>query len=280
MLPNWRNRPTNIDSVPGDIGRIIAIDESGSSSLKHALNSLKTRSEPIESERNFVISACSIKCKDIKSIEEKIMNLKYKYWQDGLYNYKGKVKRVCLHSKEIRFRNGAFNLENTQYCQFIQDLSDTLNQLPIKLFVSHIDKIAHVSSYKNPLSPYDLCMNFILERIVMDLDGDETCIVILESRGKKEDKKLLEVITRIIDKGTSYMASYNFKRIKGVYFNPKWSTKDDEKKSYWSLEIADLFVYPFYKYYNYHIEDPAYNALLPKLHKYPNYEGKGLKSFP
>lgn len=280
MLPNWRNRPTNIDNVPATINRIIAIDESGSSSLKHAINSLKTGSTPKENERTFVISACSIYCKDIELIEKKIMDLKFRYWHDGLYNYKGKEKRVCFHSKEIRGRNGAFKLDRTVYDQFEQDLKNTLEKLPIKLFVSHIDKIAHVRKYTKPSSPYDLCMNFILERIVMDLGRNETCIVILESRGKKEDKKLLDVITRIIDKGTSFMSSDKFESIKGVYFNPKWSANDDEKKSYWCLEIADLFVYPFYKHYNYKCEDPSYDALLPKLHKYPNYEGKGLKSFP
>ncbi|WP_276864541.1 DUF3800 domain-containing protein [Anaerococcus tetradius] len=280
MLPNWRNRPTSIDNVPADIGRIIAIDESGTSSLKHALKSKRNGTESLKCERNFVISGCSIYCKDIRSIGEKIMELKYRYWKDGLYNYKGKDKRVCFHSKEIRGRNGAFKLDKNVYDQFEQDLRTTLKQLPIKLFVSHIDKMAHVKRYIDPLPPYNLCMTFILERIVRDLEKDETCIIILESRGKKEDENLLEFIADIIDNGTQYIKSDKFESVKGVYFNPKWSVSDNDTKSYWSLEIADLLVYPFYKFFNENAVNDDYKALLPKLCNYPNYLGSGLKSFP
>ena len=155
-----------------------------------------------------------------------------------------------------------------------------IKELPMRLYTSHIDKWKYVNQYNRPYLPYDLCMTFVLERIVSDIRVDETCIIVLESRGPSEDKNLLDFIKKVIDCGTQYVHAEYFKKIKGVYFNPKWCRPGDDKKSYWILELADLCVYPFYKYFAHGKSDPAYQILLPKLNGYSKYAGLGLKSFP
>lgn len=73
--------------------------------------------------------------------------------------------------------------------------------------------------------------------------------------------------------------SSTFSKIKGVCFNPKWCHTADDKKSYWELELADLCAFPIHKYLAYGTADPAFDVLKSKICGFPNYYGKGLKSF-
>ena len=70
---------------------------------------------------------------------------------------------------------------------------------------------------------YDLCFDFIFERLVKFAIPNENCLVILERRGKKEDHKLLSHIRQILQKGTQFVNASQFSIIRGVYFNPKWT---------------------------------------------------------
>lgn len=280
MNSNWRNRPTTIDYIPKSIDYLIGMDESGSSNLKQVMKAKKAGEEPVESEKHFAVTACSIKMSDFETARDMVMEVKHKYWRNALFNYKGVEKRVCFHSREIRGRRDAFSPDAINYADFISDLSEMMAEIPIKLYASHIDKWKHVNQYIYPDSPYDLCLTFVLERIVRDMGRNETCIIILESRGENEDKELLDFIKNLIDNGTRYDNANSFKKIKGVYFNPKWCKIADDQKSYWELELADLCAYPFYKYFVHGTKDDAYKILLRKLSDYPNYRGRGLKSFP
>ena len=280
MNSNWRNRPTTIDYIPKTIDYLVGIDESGSPNLKQVLRAKRTGKEPVDSEKHFTVTACSIKLDDFETARDMVMEVKQKYWSNALFNYKGVDKRVCFHSREIRGKKEAFNPSIIDYPNFIADLSKMMADIPMTLYASHIDKWKHVNQYIYPDSPYELCMTFVLERIVRDMGANETCIIVLESRGANEDKELLDFIKNIVDYGNQYHGADFFKKIKGVYFNPKWCKLADDRKSYWELEIADLCAYPFYKYFVYGTKDDAYKTLLPKLSKYPNYRGKGLKSFP
>lgn len=280
MNSNWRNRPTLIDYVPKNIDYIIFIDESGNANLDHAIKANRKGFRVNESEKHFTITACTIAMNDFESVKDMVMDLKRKYWDDALFNYNGKIKRICFHSREIRGRNEAFSPNIIDYSCFISDLSDLMIKIPIVLYASHIDKELHVKQYIMPKTPYDLCMNFVLERIMLDIGADKKCIIILESRGHKEDEILLDDIKHLIDFGNNYHRATLFKKIKGVYFNPKWCKNANDQTSYWGLELSDLYAYPIYKHFAYGNDDQAYTTLLQKFSHYPDYIGKDLKSFP
>lgn len=280
MNSNWRNRPTTVDEVSKDIDYIISIDESGTPGLKQVLKAKKNGTEVKDEEKHFTIAACLIKMSDCETARDTVMNVKRKYWTNALFDYKGIKKRICFHSREIRGKEGAFNPQIIDYSSFISDLSQMMSDIPITLYASHIDKVCHVNQYSFPASPYDLCMTFVLERIVRDIPESASCIIILEARGFKDDKELLNQIKETIDLGTQYCPAATFKKIKGVYFNSKWCRDAKDQMSYWELELADLCVYPIQKYFMYNTKDKAFKTLLPKISGYPNYWGKGLKSFP
>lgn len=280
MNKNWRNRPTNIDFVPKDIKWIVAIDESGNSSLKPMQKAKEKGVEPNESEKQFTVTACAIRVDDIPTIEKMVMQLKNKYWPNALYKYNGIEKRICFHSKEIRGKKDAFSPSKINYESFVFDLSDMIKNIPMKLYSSNINKWKHILKYRYPDDPYDLCLEFVLERLMFDLGANDTCYLILESRGKKEDCFLLNKIKALIDFGNGLNNASKFSKIKGVYFNPKWCHAEKDLKSYWELELADLSAYPIHKFLSYGHKDPAYEILEKKICGYPHTKGRGLKSFP
>lgn len=277
---NWRNRPTTIDVIPNDVDYVISIDENGTSNLKKALQAKRTGKVVTDSEKHFAVTACVIRTRDFTSTAEMVLDLKRRYWKDALFSYGNQDKRVCLHSKEIRSRKEAFHPDVIDYNSFILDLSQLIEQIPMTIYSSHIDKVRHVNQYTYPDSPYDLCMNFVLERIMRDIGSNEKCLVILESRGKKEDLEILNQIKYLIDHGNRYNPASRFSKIHGVYFNPKWSSLFQCQKSYWSLEIADICSYPIYKFFAHGTRDKAFDTVESKFKGFPNYIGKGLKSFP
>ncbi len=63
----------------------------------------------------------------------------------------------------------------------------------------------------------------------MKFPEQSTGLIILESRGKKEDKVLLNKIKHLIDYGNNMNPSSTFSKIKGVYFNPKRCHTADDK---------------------------------------------------
>lgn len=280
MNSNWRNRPTTIDYVSKDVTWIIAIDESGNSDLRYVSKAIDEGREINDGEKQFTVTACVIKTENLETSRDIVMNVKNKYWENAIYNYKGIDKRICFHSKEIREKKGAFNPSKINYVSFVQDISDMIEKIPMKLYSANINKWKHIQQYKYPADPYDLCLNFVLERVMFDIGINDTCYIVLEARGKREDQELLNRIKRLIDNGNNWNGSSKFSKIKGVYFNPKWCHEEQDKKSYWQLELADLCAYPIHKFISYGRKDAAFDVLEKKICGYPRIIGKGLKSFP
>lgn len=282
-MGSWRNRPKNITHIPEGVEWIVGIDESGSASLKYVEKYVRGEISPDELDQNnvhFNVTACILSKEKFYDIENAVMNLKYTFWERGYFSYKGEMKRVCFHSTEIRRRREAFEFNNqSDYEKFINSLDDVLKKIEIKLFSCHIDKVELVKRYKIPYDPYELSLTFLLERIAMSSDGRNT-ILILESRGKKEDRALLKKIVELLDMGTKYHKKKDFSFIKGVYFNSKWDVESRNLKSYWILELADLYCFPIFKYGRSGVKDRAFHSFKNRIDSYPNYKGKGIKKFP
>ncbi|SKB00056.1 Protein of unknown function [Caloramator quimbayensis] len=278
---SWRNRPTFIESCPEDIDYILFVDENGDSNLKYIKKCIINKHLPDNNNRFLTITGTIVKKEDLTNIKNKILALKQKYWENGMFYYKGHLKRVCFHSVDIRTKKGPFSDKIIRYNDFIIDLSAILDEIPAIIVSSTIDKYNLYMKYNSPYNPYNLSLNFVLERFVKYiLKPGEKGIVILEARGEKDDKKLLDHIKFIIDNGTNVVSSNYFSKIKGVFFNPKWHAQSNGKKSYFGLEITDLYSYPIFKYCSTGTKDKAFQTLESKLFKYPNYTGCGVKKFP
>ncbi|WFF74036.1 DUF3800 domain-containing protein [Proteiniclasticum sp. QWL-01] len=271
----------NINYYPEIIDWIAFIDESGDHDIKNLLK--KKRSgvsfDIMNSKRsniNFCISACIFYKSDIEDCKNLIMCLKNKYWDLGKFLYNDGLRRVCLHSRDIRRKTGPFNPRFINYDSFWEDLQAILKASRFTIVSSYTNKAKHVQKYKSPFPVYPLNMEFIIERLIKNFKGDG--ILVLESRGINNDTNLLRTIDHLLNHGNSFISKKDCGKIKGVYFNTKWSS--DYQSSYFGIEIADLVVYSVSKFCKSGSKDPIFQAIESKLDNFPNYYGYGIKKFP
>ncbi|MEB8400561.1 DUF3800 domain-containing protein [Enterococcus casseliflavus] len=260
---DWQKKPLSIEFLNEEIDCIFAIDESGTPDLNHKRNIW------------FSIIGVYIQLEHFKVIEEDIMTIKNSYWRDGMYQR----KRVVFHSRDIRKRQGPFNPKCIAYDNFISDIETLLSDVPVRIYSSHIHKINHRLQYVNPYPVYDLALEYMVERFCIELNRErKEGVLVLESRGIQEDRLVLDKLIDFLQNGNSYTKSNRLRRIKGIYFNKK-RTKDSSK-SYWSLELADLYAHSIHTYVEKEHEDRFFSYFKDKIVGYPNYDGKGIKKFP
>ncbi|UOK57381.1 DUF3800 domain-containing protein [Bacillus sp. OVS6] len=280
MMSDWRERPTVIDYLDESIQSFLSIDENGTTDLagvrKNILPILTQNDHP---DRWFTISGVAIDRNDYMHFKDLISTVKFKHWNQGCYDYKQGNKRVVFHSRDIRKRIGPFNPKLINYPELMEDVSNVVEKTNFKVYSASIDKAMHITKYNTPYPVYDLCLEFILERYCRSLNGKKG-IILLESRGKKEDAVILRYLKGLLDNGNRYWDKSAFECISGVYFNPKWSRHHENKMSFISLELADLVSYPIHKYVKLGVKDKAYEVIEEKISNYPNINGYGLKVFP
>jgi hypothetical protein len=275
-------KATNIDFIDDNIDYIMCIDENNyTNRIKYVLKQIADNKEISEDDRYFTITGCIFTKKTYFEANKIVKELKNKYWSNGKHLYrKYKEERlVCLHSREIRRHEDPFGESIIDYNSFIIDLSKTMNDIDcivISINVNFYEYIKKGYTYDT----YSIAFDFLLERYIIATKNKKQGIIVLESRGKEEDKKLLTHISNIITKtGTRNIKSKELlNKIKGVYFNSKWN--DEYSDTFTGLEITDLFSYPIHKYIKYGTRDKAFQIIETKLSGYPDYKNKGIKIFP
>lgn len=281
-MSKWYDKPTKIISMKKDIGYVMCIDENGSSSnLTYVLKQISNEKEISEDDKYFTITGCIFTIEEYMSSKKNIKSLKNKYWENGMF-YDNKLKRdkcVCFHSRDIRKRDKCFNDSVINYNEFMVDLSDAMKSIQCKIISISINLYEYLKKgYTHNV--YNVAFDFLLERYIYATDNNKKGVIMLEARGKAEDKELLEHISKVINHtGTKKISSKELKsKIDGVYFNPKWN--EEYSSTYVGLEITDLFSYPIHKYIKRNTKDKAFLVFEDKIVGYPNYKNKGIKIFP
>lgn len=273
----WYDYPQKINYWDIDIDYVMFIDENGNDGVINDILKKITNNEEVDvNNRYFTITGCIFKKENYLEAKEQFENLKAKYWENGMY-YDNKLKEnkcVCFHSREIRRRDKAFNDKLIDNNFFLIDLTKTLNNTNCKIISVTIDLVSYLrNGYFQ--SVYEKAFDLLLDRFVHIIKNGKKAIMMLEARGKEEDKKLLKHIYEVVfNKENSDIKS----KLEGVYFNPKWNKEYDS--TYLGLEITDLFSYPIHQYIKYNKENPAFKILKLKIDGYPNFNNKGLKIFP
>lgn len=282
---SWKERPVSIEDWDESIDTVMAIDENGTTDLKgirkKIFDHIFQPSKIDDSDNIFTITGVVLERQYFPIFKDAINSVKFAHWDDGIFKYKKGPKRVVFHSREIRKREGPFNPKIIDYNKFITDLSGFIESTPFVVYSSSIDKVEHILKYSNPYHVYNLCLEFIIERYCRYLRRfSKTGILLLESRGKKEDAQILKFLVEFLEKGNRYWSSDDLSRIKGVYFNPKWSIAHQSQASYILLELSDLVSYPIHKYVKTGTQDKSFDIIVKKMSNYPLVKGYGLKIFP
>ena len=281
-MSKWYDKPTKLLSIGKDIDYVMCIDENGSSSnLTYVLKQISNEKELSEDDKYFTITGCIFTKKQYLDSKKLIKTLKNKYWNNGVfYDTKlSKEKAVCFHSRDIRKHDNCFNDSIINYYEFMLDLSNTMKDIQCKIISISINLYEYLKKgYTHNV--YNVAFDFLLERYIYETENKKKGIIMLEARGKDEDKELLEHISKVINKtGTKQISNRELKsKIRGVYFNPKWN--EEYSSTYVGLEITDLFSYPIHKFVKRNTKDKAFLIFEDKIVGYPNYKNKGIKTFP
>ena len=279
MNTNWTIKPTEIKNWEKNIDYVMFIDENGNNDISRILQFISQRKNVDINDRFFTITGCIFKKNDYKVAKDELNNLKNKYWNNGTFEYNGKIQKVCLHSRDIRKRIGPFSPSLINYDEFINELSKLIERLKYTIISVSINKEDYLLKHYN-YNVYNTAMVFLVQRYIYVMKNNSRGLIMLEGRGKKEDKILLDEMKHIIfDTGIGNISSNELQtKISGIYFNPKWNNNYSDTFS--GLEVADLSSYPIHKYIRNNTMDLAFNIIEKKLDKYPNYANKGIKLFP
>lgn len=240
---------------------IAYVDESGDPSLESIFPNY-----PL-----FVLAFCLFN-KDhyVQFVSPAFQRLKFKWFGHD---------SVVFHEREIRKQTPPFKfLQNSERRdEFHRELSDLIDTIDFTVIAGVIDKNALLRRYVKPGNPYQLAMQFCMERIhrhMCDLGQREgTTHYIFEKRGKKEDAELELEFRRICDGGnfgTEKMSNYQ------IQFAEK-------SANLIGLQISDLIARPI----GLSVLRPTQlnrtsEIIKKKIRKSPNGKtiGWGLKIFP
>lgn len=237
---------------------LIFADESGD----HGLTTINPEN-PV-----FVLVFCIFKKSDyISAVKQTITKLKMDFWGHDL---------AILHNHEIRKSKGEFCFLFNEELRsvFLTALNDAVENIPFSIIATAIDKRNLKKNYPNPDNPYLIALEFCLEHAYMFLKDknqlQNLTHIVVEGRGKSEDKDLELAFRRISDQASLQGKIYPF--------DIKFANKTTNSCG---LQIADLVAHPIAR----HVVRPeqssiAFNIVEKKLLGYPRYEGVGLKCFP
>lgn len=149
-----------------------------------------------------------------------------------------------LHRDEICKKEGLFIKLNdadfkTRYTKALESLIDGL---PFKIITIVVDKAAHKEKYgAASMNPYHYSIDLLLERYVKYLQPNKsTGDVMIEARGKKEDRLLQQEYTRFYTIGTYYIPA---SAIQNKLTSKKIKVKD-KKLGIAGLQLADSLSLP------------------------------------
>jgi hypothetical protein len=246
--------------VPEFSDYIVYVDESGD----HSLQSINPE-YPI-----FVLAFCIFKISDYTDIVAPRMQ-RFKFQQFG-------HDIVILHEHELRKSEGPFRfLMNRERREpFMSELSSIVEESPFTLIATAIRKHEFLARHAEASNPYNVAMQFGLERVQKFLKGHgqsgKETFVVFESRGKKEDVELELEFRRVCD-------GKNF-RGERMPLNCVIASKQTNSSG---LQLADLVARPIgRKLLMPEQPNRAYDILARKFDKSPKGEvnGWGLKVYP
>lgn len=278
-MNNIQSKVQNLDVWKKGITHMMFVDESGTSDITNMLRLISNKKNIGVDDKFFTVTGCIFTQQDYEIAKDRINELKNKYWENGEYKYGEVIKKVCFHSREIRRNEGPFSNNCINYKDFVIDLSKLIEEINYKIISVTINKEDYLlKRYRFDI--YNTAMCFLIQRYIYCMPTLCNGAIVLESRGKLENKVLEREMSHIInDTGIRNITTVELKnKINGIYFNSKWN--DSCENTFCGLEIADLTSYPIYKYAKRGKKDLAFNCLEKKIDKYPNYINKGLKIFP
>lgn len=124
----------------------------------------------------------------VEQIEPAFRRLKFKYFGHDA---------AIMHEREIRKQEPPFTFLRQDAGlreAFMADVSAIMAEAPFYAYCAVIDKLRHKARYADPWNPYEIAMQFCMEklsnRLVADGQRGRLTHVLFEARGREEDRQL------------------------------------------------------------------------------------------
>lgn len=219
----------------------------------------------------FVLCGILVEQFEYSKIRDSFNSIKNQFWGNA---------NVIFHSRDIRKCEKDFvTLLNSNVKKlFYEELNQAIIENEYTVVASAINKIDYIKAFGEfHNNVYELALTAVFNQILTYLFNNKlnpVIDVVIEKRGKKEDRKLEEHFKYIQTKGTEAFSALQIANCKiSIRFK-------DKKENINGLQLADLIAYPIAKY----IIDPtdmnlAYHVLKNKIYM---HEGEfiGLKIIP
>ena len=219
----------------------------------------------------FLLCGVLVKEDDYEKIRLAFNKLKQSIWGN---------KEVIFHSRDIRkcekeFQK-LFDLELKKY--FYEELNKIVANSPYNIIASAIQKEAFIQKFgKLHDDIYEIALSFVIEQaivVLQNINPQSQLSIIIEKRGKKEDKQLDDHFQKIIAVGTGILTNEQVNQ-----FNLSFTFRN-KKENINGLQLADLVAYPIARNI---IEpnraNPAFEVLEQKIYK-TNGIIEGLRLYP
>jgi hypothetical protein len=191
--------------------------------------------------------------------------------------------QIVLHENEIRKEKGAFNIfrSKQEKNQFLNELTEIIETSKFILVSCTIDKQALYRRAEANENPYHLALGFCMEALYAFLkekgQHENTTHIVVECRGKKEDRDLELEFRRICDGNNRLGIQLPFE----VIFS-------DKKAMSSGLQLADLVARPIgMSFLRPEQENRAFEVLKKKFYCEggrgklgEGYKGVGMSIFP
>ena len=269
-MEEWKHIPKDIILWGKNFDIAMFVDENNTDTLKHIDKKLKNKQKIDKTEKYFTLTGCFIDKKNYVKLKDEFEFIKFKYWNDAEFYYKNKDEKckVCFHSREIRMRQNAFNMPDKPYKNFLEDLTGVIQNIKFRVITVNID-LEKLIKKKKEVVIYEYAFEKLIRKFYESLKGNQKGIIIMEARGKKEDRNLHKYAVNLIEDLYEH-------KIKGIYFNSKWNKNNSV--TYSGLELADLCTYPIHKNVRDERQDFAFKAFRNKIVAYE--ENGKIKRFP
>ena len=219
----------------------------------------------------FLLCGVLVRADEYENIRQNINKLKHSIWGN---------KEVIFHSRDIRkcekeFQK-LFDLEIKK--TFYEELNNIVATSNYNIIASAIQKEKFVQKFSMLEDDiYEIALSFVVEQAIVALqkiNPQSELAIVIERRGKKEDKQLDDHFQKIQGAGTGILSSEEVK-----LFNLSFTFRN-KKENINGLQLADLVAYPIARSI---IEpnraNPAFDVLENKIFS-AGGEVEGLRIYP
>lgn len=206
----------------------------------------------------FTLCGVLVSENNLPQFEEEINAIKRYFWND---------ETVIFHSREIRKHQKRFiNFNDSTIKEdFYNRLNTLLSQKGVYVIVCcAVPKLPCIEKHGNEIDIYGIALSYVLQRSIFYLDEVEPSgklRIVVEKRGKKEDRNLRDYYNRMLEKGVKYCPE---ERLKQHIHDFNFSAKSENING---LQIADLIAYPISHYVLYPEKcNPAFDIIAPNIY--------------